>query len=192
MTAASNGASPEPTGDQSSTAPVLRRVGPGGTLASDHAFGVALVTLWHRVAQTGPAAGFAAGADRGEVARLVPPLVEELRSGRSTGYAVNAGRLLVGFGMLRPGVGSARHSATVPLLLTDPDHLRSGVGSQLLQALRDAATGTGVDRVEIAVDPDQAAFFLGRGFVEWGRRPGWRRPGAPAEARDELLLGWTV
>ncbi len=173
--------------------PVLRRVGPGGALASDHAFGVALVTLWHRVVRTGPAGGFPVDADRGGIARLVPPLVDELRTGRAVGVAVNAGRLLVGFGLLRPGHGSAEHTATLPLLLTDPEHLRTGVGGRLLAALLDAAGQAGIDRVEVAVDPDQADFFRRRGFAEWGSRPGWRRPdGAQASARDELLLGWTA
>lgn len=186
-------ATPEPVPTESSAA-VLRRVGPGGALASDHAFGVALVTLWHRVARTGPAGGFPVDPDRGEVARLVPPLVDELRTGRAVGFAVNAGRLLVGFGLLRPGQGSAEHTATLPLLLTDPDHLRIGVGGQVLQALLDAAGHAGVDRVEVAVDPDQAEFFRRRGFIEWGRRPGWRRPGGTTgdSARDELLLGWSA
>lgn len=188
-----DGAVPAGPGDPDGREPVLRRVGPGGLLASDHAFGVALVTLWHRVAQTGPAAGFADGVDRGQVARLVPPLVDELRTGRSLGFAVNAGRLLVGAALLRPGPGAARHTATVPLLLTDPDHLRSGIGSELLGALLTAATDAGVDRVEVAVDPDQAGFFLRRGFTEWGRRPGWRRHDPAADqGRDELLMGWTA
>lgn len=180
--------------------PVLRRLGPGGSdqgpadrlLAADHAFGVALVTLWHRLTGHTATAGFPQGIDRGDIARLVPPLVDELRTGRVLGYGVTVGRHLVGVGLLRPGRGSATHTGALVLLLTDPDHLRTGVGGRILDALLQAAPDHGIDRVEVAVDDESAGFFRARGFTEWGRRPGWRRPGpGSAAARDEVLLGWT-
>ena len=57
-------------------AATVDRVGPGGSVASDSAFGVALVTLWQDVADAGGPVGFAAPVVRSEVAARAAGLVE--------------------------------------------------------------------------------------------------------------------
>lgn len=171
----------------------LRRVGPGGSWASDSAFGVAVVTLWHRVAESGGAVGFASTASRAEVAAVVAGLVDDLRSGRAYGFALNRHRTLVGVGFLRPGRGLSRHTGEIVAVLVDPELRGSGAGTRLMTALLAQAREAGLQRVEAAVrDGADLPEFFGRfGFAEWGRRPGWIRLG-PGQERDELILGATV
>jgi len=168
----------------------LRRVGPGGTWASDSAFGVAVVTLWHRVAESGGAVGFAPTVSRAEVAAVVAGLVDDLRSGRAFGFALNRHRTLVGVGLLRPGRGLSRHTGEIVAVMIDPDLRGSGSGTRLVTALLGQARETGVSTVEACVrDGAGLEDFFGRfGFAEWGRRPGWIRLG-PGQDHDEIILG---
>ncbi len=185
----------------------LLRVGPGGELASDSAFAVALVTLWHRAATAeGRQDGHEHdhGADtahdsadpagtaptRAEVAAAVAPVVDAIRTGRALACALSRGRALIGVGVVRPGEGAAAHTATITALVVDPAETRQGLGTRLLGALTGYAADTGVDRVGVTV-PDQpgpVAFFERAGYAVWGRRPGWTRPGTGV-SRDELVLG---
>ncbi len=171
----------------------LRRVGPGGTWASDSAFGVAVVTLWHRVAESGGAVGFAPDVSRAEVAAVVAGLVDDLRSGRAFGFALNRHRTLVGVGVLRPGRGLSRHTGEIVAVMVDPDLRGSGSGTRLMTALLGQAHEAGVEKVEAAVRAGAGleSFFGRFGFTEWGRRPGWIRLG-PDHDRDEIILGATV
>jgi len=172
---------------------LLRRVGPGGSWASDSAFGVALVTLWHRVAEAGGAVGFARPVTRAEVAAVVAPLVDDLRSGRLVGFAVNRGRTLVGVGLLRPGRGATSHTGELVTVLVDPQLRGRGSGTLLMDALLGAADELGLERIQASVrDGDELpAYFAQFGFTVWGRRPGWIRLG-PAEYGDEIILGADV
>ena len=170
-------------------AATVDRVGPGGSVASDSAFGVALVTLWQDVADAGGPVGFAAPVVRSEVAALAAGLVEELRTGRLLGLVVNQSRRLVAVALLRPGRNVRQHTGRIELLLVDPGHVRSGLGSQLMDGLLRLARERGLDRLEVDVQ-DGAGLeqFFGRyGFAEWGRRPGWVRPGS--REHDEVLMG---
>ena len=171
----------------------LRGVGPGGTWASDSAFGVAVVTLWHHVAESGGAVGFAPTVSRAEVAAVVAGLVDDLRSGRALGFALNRHRTLVGVGLLRPGRGLSGHTGEIVAVMVDPDLRGSGSGSRLMTALLTQARGARVSRVEACVREGAGLEdFFGRfGFAEWGRRPGWIRVG-PGQDRDEIILGATV
>ncbi len=168
----------------------LRRVGPGGTWASDSAFGVALVTLWHRVAEAGGAVGFAPSVSRAEVAAVVAGLVDDLRSGRAFGFALNRNRTLVGVGVLRPGRGLSSHTGEIVAVMVDPELRGSGSGTRLMTALISQARDGGLQKLQAAIrDGEGLDGFFGRfGFVEWGRRPGWIRFG-PAQDRDEIILG---
>ena len=168
----------------------LRRVGPGGTWASDSAFGVAVVTLWHRVAESGGAVGFAPTASRAEVAAVVAGLVDDLRSGRAFGFALNRHRTLVGVGVLRPGRGLSRHTGEIVAVMVDPDLRGSGSGTRLMTALLGQAREVGLTRVDACVREGAGLEdYFGRfGFAVWGRRPGWIRLG-PGQERDEIILG---
>ncbi len=169
------------------------RVGPGGTVASDSAFGVALVGLWQHVAESGAPVGFATPVSRLEVAARVAELIEGLRKGTVVGVAANRARRLVGVGLLRPGRGIRRHTGRIEVLLVHPDQAGGGLGSALLTDLLRTATDRGVGRVDLEMqDDDRLAAFFGRfGFTEWGRRPFWLRLGTGDE-RDEILLGATL
>lgn len=169
------------------------RVGPGGGLASDSAFGVALVTLWQRVAEAGGAVGFPPPVVRSEVAARAAGLVDGLRTGRMVAVAANRARRLIGVGFLRPGQGTGPHTGRIELLLVDPAHTGAGLGTRLMRDLLALAVERGLQRldVEIADGAGLAEFFARSGFVEWGRRPGWIRLGA-ADDRDEVLLGATL
>ncbi len=166
------------------------RVGPGGGVASDSAFGVALVTLWQSVAESGAPVGFAAPVLRSDVAARAAGLVDEIKTGRLLAFAANRARRLIGVGFLRPGRGSARHTGHLELILVDAEHSRAGLGTQLAARLLGQATDLGLERVDVRVPADAGleTFFSKLGFAEWGRRPGWIRMGANDE-RDEVLLG---
>ena len=166
------------------------RVGPGGTVASDSAFGVALVSLWQKLAENGAPVGFPPPVSRIDVAGRAAALVEDLRKGRVVGVAANRSRRLIGVGLLRPGRGSREHTGRIELLLVDADRSRAGLGTRLMDGLLTMAAARGLERVDLEMqdDPGLAEFFGRFGFVEWGRRPGWLRLGADGE-RDEVLLG---
>jgi GNAT superfamily N-acetyltransferase len=168
----------------------IDRVGPGGGVASDSAFGVALVTLWQRAAEAGAPVGFAAPVLRSDVAARAAGLVDEIKTGRLIAVAANRARRLIGVGFLRPGRGSGQHTGHLELVLIDAEHTRAGLGTRLVDQLLGRAAELGLERVDAAVpaDPGLESFFGTLGFVEWGRRPRWIRMSADDE-RDEVLLG---
>lgn len=173
--------------DQSALA--LDRVGPGGGVASDSAFAVALVSLWKAVADAGGPVGFAPPVARADVAASAAGLVEELRTGRLLGVVINRSRRLVGVALLRPGRHVRQHSGRIELVLVDPAQVRAGLGTALMDGLLALARERRLDRLEVDI-PGGAGlteFFSRFGFEEWGRRPGWVRS-ADTE-HDEVLLG---
>jgi GNAT superfamily N-acetyltransferase len=173
------------------------RVGPGGGVASDSAFGVALVTLWQQVAEAGGPVGFAPPVVRSEIAARAALLVDGVKTGRLIAVAANRARRLIGVGILRLGAGQQRHTGRVELLLVQPDHTRGGLGSRLLTELLTMAKAEQVRLLDVQIE-DGAGLetFFGRfGFTEWGRRPGWIELGAGRQGpskRDELLMGVTL
>ncbi len=190
------GPGPGGTGAQVS-ALTIDTAGPGGGVASDSAFGVALVGLWQAVAEAGGSVGIARPVVRSEIARPAAALLDGVKTGRVLAVVANRSRHLVAVGLLRPGQGTAAHTGRIALLLVHPDHTGAGVGTGVLQALLTGARARGVDRVDIEVaDDDRVAGFLRRaGFTEWGRHPGWIRPGEPVDGdgeRDEIIMGMTL
>jgi GNAT superfamily N-acetyltransferase len=166
------------------------RVGPGGGVASDSAFGVALVTLWQTIAESGEPVGFPVPVVRADIAARAASLVDEVRTGRLIAVAANRQRRLVGVGLLRPGRGSQQHTGRIELLLVGPEHQRAGLGSRLLAELLARAGERGLERLEVAI-PDGAElarFFARFGFAEWGRRPGWIKMGDD-DVRAEVVMG---
>jgi GNAT superfamily N-acetyltransferase len=174
---------------------VLRidRVGPGGGVPSDNAFGVALVTLWQRVVEAGGLVGFAAPVVRPEVAARAAGLVDEIRTGRVIAVAANRSHRLIGVALLRPGRGTAEHTGRVELIMVDPAHAGAGIGHQLMAEAIRLARHRGLQLLDLnAVDhPGLSAFFGRFGFQQWGRRPGWIR-GGPDQVRDEIVWGKTL
>jgi GNAT superfamily N-acetyltransferase len=173
-----------------SVAVTVDRVGPGGGVASDSAFGVALVTLWQTVAESGEPVGFPVPVVRADVAARAAGLVDEVRTGRLIAVAANHARRLVGVGLLRPGRGSQQHTGRIELLLVGPGHQRAGLGSRLLAELLERSGERGLERLEVAI-PDGTEvlrFFARFGFAQWGRRPGWIRMSA-GDVRDEVIMG---
>ncbi|HEY4993663.1 MAG TPA: GNAT family N-acetyltransferase [Nakamurella sp.] len=168
----------------------IDRVGPGGGVASDSAFGVALVTLWQQVAEAGGPVGFPPPVVRADIAARTAGLIDALRTGRLLGVVANRGRRLVGVGLLRPGRGERRHTGDVELLLVDPANARCGLGTALMDELLGIARERDLDRLGVRVQGGAGleSFFGRFGFAEWGRRPGWIRAG-PGVARDEIVLG---
>ena len=164
----------------------LRRVGPGGSMAPDNAFAVALLTLWHRVAQAGGAVGFPSDVERSLVGRAVSPVVDAVKSGRAYALAVARSRHVVGFALLERGTRDRSHTATLSLLMVDPDSRRLGLGADLVGGILRVAADVGIERVVTGV-PDGAlsAYFSRFGFTEAGRLPGWLRGRSDV---DEILL----
>jgi GNAT superfamily N-acetyltransferase len=167
----------------------LLSVGPGGDLAPDSAFAVALVTLWQRAAADRHA-GDGPDPTRAEVAPAAAAAVDDIRKGRAFAVALNRGRDLLGVGIARSGDGPTAHTASISALVVDPAHARQGLGTRLLEALLQHAAARGVDRATVTVpdDPGLLAFLNRAGFEIWGRRPGWERLG-PDRLRDQLVLG---
>jgi GNAT superfamily N-acetyltransferase len=159
-------------------------------LAAESPVGVALVSLWHQVAQAGGVVGFADSVDRAEVARLVAPMVDDLRTGRALAVAADQGRRLVGAALLHPGPGTRAHTGHLDVLMVEPALTGCGLGRELLTALLHGARDRGLDRVgvEFARDDRVQRFFQRFGFEVWGRRPGWQRT-APGLDRDEIVMG---
>jgi GNAT superfamily N-acetyltransferase len=179
--------------DDSASPTTLDRVGPHGGVASDSAFGVALVTLWQRAAESGAPVGFAAPVVRSDIAARAAAMVEEVRTGRLIGVAANRARRLVGVAFLRPGRGDQSHTGRIELVLVERQWIRTGLGSRLISDLLARATDLGLDRLDVAVPAGTGVeeFFGGFGFTEWGRRPGWIRA-ADAGDRDEIVMGVTL
>lgn len=164
------------------------RAGPGGGVPSDSAFGVALVTLWQHVADAGGLVGFPAPVQRSDVAARAAALVDEIRTGRVIAVVANRAHRLIGVALLRPGRGDQQHTGRIELVLVEPVHARTGIGTRLVGELLDLARERGLELLEIdAADGTGLETFLaGFGFVEWGRRPGWIR--TTEGDRDEI--GW--
>jgi predicted N-acetyltransferase YhbS len=172
---------------------VVRRVGPGGTMASDNAFAVALLTLWHRVSEAGGAVGFARGVDRSAVGAAVAEVVDDLRTGRSLAVALAKDRNVIGFGVLRPGTRTKAHTGTVSSVMVDPFHQGGGLGVLLMDAVIGLAVAAGLERVVLGVRSGMGleSFYARFGFVECGRLPGWIKLGSDGD-RDEILMMRTI
>lgn len=167
----------------------VHRVGPGQRMAADSSFGVALVTLWHRVIEAGGSVGFARPVGRAEVAPAAAAVVEDLRQGRAAATALTAGHELVGFGMVIPGRLVLAHTGALRRVMVDPDRQGRGLGNLLLTELLTQAGDLGLDRLELSVRADEGleAFYERHGFAVCGRRPGWIRV-TDGELRDEVLM----
>ncbi len=173
----------------------IRRVGPGRSMASDNAFAVALLTLWHRVAESESSAQVAGQdgiVDRAALGAAVAPIVDDLRSGRTTALAATVNRDVIGFLALRAGTGWSAHTGTISLLLVHPERQRSGLGSELIRVALELAAESKLDRLAAFVPADSglAALLQGLGFELGGRLPGWVRSGARTD--DELVLILTL
>ncbi|GAA4698087.1 ribosomal protein S18-alanine N-acetyltransferase [Nocardioides conyzicola] len=73
--------------------------------------------------------------------------------------------------------------AELQRIAVDPAHRRTGVASELLDAVVDAARSGGADRLLLEVREDNAgaiAFYAARDFVEVHRRRGYYRDGTTA------------
>jgi len=73
--------------------------------------------------------------------------------------------------------------AELQRIAVDPAHRRTGLASELLDAVVDAARAGGADRLLLEVREDNAgaiAFYAARGFVEVDRRRRYYRDGTTA------------
>lgn len=167
----------------------VRRVGPGGSMASDNAFAVALLTLWHRVSEAGGAVGFGRPVDRAVVGPAVSSVIDSLRSGRAQAFALTSRRDVVGFAMITPGVRTQAHTGSITSVMVDPAHQGRGLGVSLMNATLGLAAELGLEQVRLGVRSGVGLekFYLALGFVEIGRLPGWIRV-APDDDRDEILM----
>jgi GNAT superfamily N-acetyltransferase len=135
-------------------AATVDRVGPGGGVAPDSAFGVALVSLWQGCAEAGDQVGFSAPVVRSEVAARAAGLLDEIKTGRLIAVAANRARRLIGVAFLRPGRGVSEHTGQVALILVDPGQRRQGLGTRLLRDLLSLAGSVGVQLIEVNVPAD--------------------------------------
>jgi GNAT superfamily N-acetyltransferase len=186
-------AEPTPGPDTGEAAVEVRRVGPGGSMAPDSAFAVALLALWHRVAQAGGAVGFLPSVDRSELGDPVSRVIADLRSGRAHGYALTRRRHVIGFVLLEPGVGVTAHTGTIGVVMVEPNSQGSGLGGRLLSSILDLAAATGLERIRLffAADNRLSRFFQQFGFAESGRSPRWIRTG-PAPDVDQIMMTTAV
>jgi GNAT superfamily N-acetyltransferase len=154
----------------------VRRVGPGASMASDNAFALALLPV-----------------DRSAVGAAVSVVIDDLRSGRALGFAATRGRDIVGFALLRPGRQINAHTGQVSQVMVDPDEQRSGLGTQLVEAVIGLAGELGLERVRLGLPTGTGLdrFYARMGFVEVGRLPRWIRAG-PDEDRDEVLMALEI
>ncbi|SDO23071.1 Ribosomal protein S18 acetylase RimI [Nakamurella panacisegetis] len=177
-------------GHRASDQPVeIRRVGPGGEMASDNAFALALLNLWHSVSEAGGAVGFTPPVDRVAVGGAVATVIEDLRSGRVRAVAAVRGRDVIGFASIRPGRQTQSHTGSITQVMVSPGSQGTGIGRRLVEAVLELAAEMTLERVQLRVrDGVGLAEFYGRfGFREVGRLPNWIRV-APGDDRDEVLL----
>ncbi len=158
-------------------------------MASDSAFAVALLTLWHRVAEAGGAVGFVTPVERAEVGAAVAEVVDKLRSGRAVAFALTRVRDIVGFALLEPGVRAQSHTAQLTMVMVEPGGRRQGSGEMLMQAVLRLASSLGAEKVRAGIPAGAGLeeFFARFGFAEHGRSPGWIRM-PPGEDRDEVMM----
>lgn len=173
------------------TDPVL--VGPSGTMAADSVFGVALVTLWHRVSLDGGPVGFLPTSSRAEIAPAAAAAVDAIKRGNAQGLAITHGRQLVGFVRLSPGTGIIGHTGQITALMVDPDHRGQGLGGRLLAAAEERARALGIERVGLSARAGHGLedFYASAGYVVWGVDPARIRV-APGDVRDEIHLFKTL
>jgi N-acetylglutamate synthase-like GNAT family acetyltransferase len=171
----------------------VRRVGPGGSMAPDSAFAVALLTLWHGVARAGGAAGFLPSVDRSELGDPVSRVIADLRSGRAYGYALTRKRAVIGFAMLEPGTGVSAHTGTISLVMVEPNSQAAGLGTTLMRSILELAKASDLERIRLFVAADQRLqrFFGQFGFAESGRSPRWIRTEAEPDV-DQVLMTSTL
>jgi ribosomal protein S18 acetylase RimI-like enzyme len=167
----------------------VRGVGPGGSMAPDNAFAVALLALWHRVAQAGGAVGFLPSVDRSELGYPVSRVIADLRSGRAYGYALTRGRDVIGFVLLEPGVGVTAHTGTIVVVMVEPKSQGSGLGGTLVQSMLELAADAELRRIRLFVAEDDRLerFFERFGFARTGRSPGWIRTESAGDV-DQVLM----
>ncbi len=183
---------------------VARRVGPGqpgavvgeriSSLASDNHFAAALLTLWHKVSAAGGAVGFAASAERSEIAPVVSEAVNGLRAGTRRAVVLTEGTRLIAVAFLVPGsLRIRRHLADVRSLMVDPDYQGRGLGRRLMDEVAALAGQMGVSILTLGARDGQGLdrFYVGLGFTEYGRLPDSVRLGED-ESRDEILYRRTL
>ncbi len=158
-------------------------------MAPDNAFAVALLTLWHRVAEAGGAVGFALPVDRAQLGAAVAGVIDDLRSGRACAFALTRNRAVVGFALLEPGRQISAHTGVIKSVMVEPAGQRNGLGRILMESILTLATRIGLQRVSLTVRDGTGAekFYTDLGFVETGRLPGWIRLG-PHDERDQVTM----
>ncbi|MGW2668296.1 N-acetyltransferase family protein [Streptomyces sp. NPDC001272] len=154
-----------------------------------------LAACWEEVVNSGGAVVAAAfplpPVSRSQVAAVVEELVRALDPDLARMLVATAGGALAGWLVLRrdrhPLVA---HRGTVNHVQTLPGLRRLGIGSALMERVRDVAREEmGLERLEIAVrDGLGLEDFYGKlGWTEVGRWPGALRV-APGDDRDEILM----
>jgi GNAT superfamily N-acetyltransferase len=191
---------PEPVSSPfSQTDIVARRVGPRQAqatpgeritgLAADNHFAAALLTLWHRVSQSGGAVGFEASASRSEVASAVTEAINAIRAGSRHAVVLTAGNELiaVAFLVLEP-LRIRRHLGDVRSLMVDPGYQGLGLERRLVDEIAVLATDVGVSTLLVGARAGQGLdrFYQGLGFEEYGRLPDSVRL-SDGSSYDEIL-----
>lgn len=73
-------------------------------------------------------------------------------------YVAETNDQIVGFSQLDP------RNAEIKAVYVHPDHARTGVGSQLLSALEEAARSSGIAALHLSSSLNAVSFYLSRGF----------------------------
>jgi GNAT superfamily N-acetyltransferase len=159
---------------------------------ADAALGQQLTDCWIAVTNTGGAAGFPfppVGAQH--VAPAVETLTTRLDPQRSRMVLARSNGTLAGWVLLsRDPNPLIAHWGTVNHLQTHPAHRGKGIGTALMQRLRQIA------RDEMGLEQLHLAARGGAGLEEFYARLGWRETGrwpgklrlAPGDTRDEVLM----
>jgi len=158
-------------------------------MASDNAFAMALLNVWHRVAEVGQTTHFTPPVNRLAVGTAVAVVIDGLRSGRVFAFAAAKGREVIGFAALRPGTGAQAHTGHISLLMVDPAHQGGGTEVELLQSIIELARARELEQLQVTAREGifGDSFYGEMGFREVGRLPNWIRT-AQGQDCDEVLM----
>jgi GNAT superfamily N-acetyltransferase len=141
-------------------------------LAADSHFAAALLTLWHKVSQSGGGVDFGPTAGRAEIAVAVTDAVNGLRAGTRYAVALTVGNELIAIAFLIPRVYQlVEHVGEVRFVMVDPDHRGRGFGRQVMAEISRLAVTVGVTLLTLGVRAGRERFFVELGYLEYGRLP---------------------
>lgn len=149
-----------------------------------------LLEIWVAVTDAGGSVGFAAPADRAQIAETLDVALERVADGADALGVVTRGGTVVGMGFLVDNASPLqRHWRILLRLMVRPELQGSGAGQTLLEGLHQTARELGLEQLQLTVRDGHGLerFYERFGYTVVGRHPGAIRVG-PGDDRDEVMM----